>query len=443
LIQLDVFINELRVGVLSYDSATHQFEFDYASEWIAAAEAFPLAPTLPLDRTAQTAQAHSRAVRIFFENLLPEGKALDDTARNYAISKSSVAGLLMVLGRECAGALRIVPQCIGEPSKLKSPPTLRYLPREELSQRIRERASIPFAVWDQKVWGAISGCQDKLAVYQNDAGEWFLADAVHLASTHILKPEPTNPRLAGLTSNEFICLRLAKALGLNVAAVQLHHVPEPVLLITRFDRTVHVNGVCRLPVIDGCQALGLPVGAKYEGPYGNPRAPNAEHTGASLASLFHLLDISARPAAEKIALLRWVVFQVLIGNIDAHAKNLTFFCSACGLSLAPAYDLVSGRMYANDQVEEALAMAIGDAFCLENLSAHEWVNFSRTAKLSPGLVQLELIALSRKSTDSVARVIDEAMSEGADTAVATKIDMQVRTASERLLEMARSTPPVT
>lgn len=435
--RLTVHMNERQVGWLSYDSLAHQFELIYDVDWVASDDGFPLAPSLPLVRTDQTREAHSLAVKIFFENLLPEGRALEDAALLYEVSKNNVAGLLAMLGRETAGAMRLELERTNEPSE-RAMPVLRHLPRAELSRRVRDRASTPFAVWDQKIWLAIAGYQDKLAIYQDTHGEWFLAETALLASTHILKPEPTNPRMAELTSNEFFCMRLAKAVGLNAANVQLHHLPEPVLLITRFDRIVSEGNVHRLPVIDGCQALGLPVSCKYERPFAHHHGVGDIRSGASLASLFHLLNASARPAAEKISLLRWVVFQVLIGNIDAHAKNLTFFCGSSGLSLAPAYDLVSGRMYVNDQIEDTFAMAIGDAFRVEELSAEEWVKFSCATKLSPRLVTRELTTLSSKTTNVLERVTGEVCAEGANGAVVAQIGVQVRAACEKLHEMARS-----
>ena len=60
-----------------------------------------------------------------------------------------------------------------------------------------------------------------------------------------------------------------------VAEVELMHVPEPALLIKRFDRKFIDYGVERLHIIDGCQALGLSVGYKYERPYGNN--PDVQH----------------------------------------------------------------------------------------------------------------------------------------------------------------------
>ncbi|MGC5075349.1 HipA N-terminal domain-containing protein, partial [Escherichia coli] len=65
-----------------------------------------MSPALPLIRPeAESRERHSMEVRNFFQNLLPEGKALDDAVANYHLSKANLAGLLHALGRESAGAL--------------------------------------------------------------------------------------------------------------------------------------------------------------------------------------------------------------------------------------------------------------------------------------------------------------------------------------------------
>src|SRR5690606_15758820 len=99
---------------------------------------------------------------------------------------------------------------------------------------------------------------------------------------------------------------------------------------------------------------------------------------------------AAVPAAERLTLLRWGVFQTLIGNVDAHAKNLSFFVNPDGLRLAPAYDLVCGLIYQDERVESALAMAIGDEFVPQQLRAFDWALFASQCALQPNLVAREL-----------------------------------------------------
>ncbi|MBV0882034.1 HipA N-terminal domain-containing protein [Noviherbaspirillum sp. L7-7A] len=232
---LVVWARRQRVGLLSYDGAMSQFACKYEPDWLDQRGAFALGPSLPLTPDPkQSADQHSAVVRQFFQNLLPEGQALEDAAGVNNVSRTSVMGLLHVLGRETAGALMFtLPDedlgQLGQPSRL--------LTDAELYQRIRERPQMLFSVWDGKVRLSIAGYQDKLVVYQED-GQWFLVEDPRLASTLIAKPEPVASFMAGMITNEFICMRLAAALKLPVANVHLRHVPEAMLVIERFDRVV-------------------------------------------------------------------------------------------------------------------------------------------------------------------------------------------------------------
>ncbi|MEN9903086.1 MAG: hypothetical protein RL651_1750 [Pseudomonadota bacterium] len=432
--KLDVWIQDRIVGQLDHDAASNQFAFDYAPTWLSWDKSFALSPVLPLDQLRPQTDQQSRAVRIFFENLLPEGQALEDIAAAYAISKTNTISLIAILGQETAGALRIVPltyarESLSEAKRLVTP--------QELSIRIQARPQQPFTIWDKKVRLSIAGYQDKIAVYQDSDEQWYLVEGERYASTHILKPEPKNPGMAGLTSNEFFCMRLARAIGLNVADVQLHHVPEPVLSITRFDRRHQPDGVTRLNVIDGCQALGLTTLAKYERPYGSSRDVKDIRTGASLPNMFALLRHSERPAVERLALLRWVIFQVLIGNTDAHAKNLTFYNKYSGLSLAPAYDLVAGLIYADVPVEDSFAMAIGDAFTINDLSTYEWANMAMMCDLPPALVQKEIERMTTAVETAITKTREEVVDKGADVMVVEQIVSLVTQEAERQRAFAK------
>lgn len=408
---LEVFLGGTLAGRLSFDSASQLFAFEYDEAWVGRRGAMPLSPHLPLGG-ASTALMSS-TVKAFFDNLLPEGRALDEAAFAYRISKSSLMGLLANLGGETAGALRILPSKRGD----SRPPAdeLRPIPLEEMSERIRARASVPFSVWDQKVRLSIAGYQDKLAVYEDAAGRWFLAEGSSYASTRILKPEPLHGAMEGMTSNEFFCMRLARAMRLPVAEVSLIHVPEPVLSVRRFDRVEHSAGVDRLHVVDGCQLLNLSPGYKYERPYGDSPDVAQIRDGASYARLFAMLKCALNPALAMRQVLRWAIFQVLIGNTDAHAKNLSFFMERGGVSVAPVYDLVSAAIYPD--VLHSYAMAIGDAFDPQGLSAQEWALFCAQTGLAPAFVQLELRLALLHLRKVLPGVVDEVIGEGAQPAV--------------------------
>jgi serine/threonine-protein kinase HipA len=415
---LDVFIDAIKLGRLSHDSQSNRYSFTYTKEWLERADRFPLSAHIPLDsKPAQNPDASSTDVRQFFENLLPEGSALDVAAATAKISKFSVAGLLAVLGRETAGALRILPDGFEEPANRSH---RRPLSREELSARIRARPFDPFSIWDGKLRLSIAGFQDKVAVY-SESEQWFLVDGEQLASTHILKPEPVSSVLQGLVSSEFFSMRLAATVGLRTAAVELLQVPERVLKVTRFDRQIESVGVRRIHVIDGAQALGVSAGAKYERPYGSGRDVKDIRDGASLPRLFDLLQECAQPLIERRALLRWAIFQVLIANADAHAKNLSFYSNSEGLSLAPAYDLVSTHAFESNALDRTYAMAIGDAFSAEQLSAYEWALFAERCKLPPTFVARELSTLSDQVRGSLEAVGILTTAEGAEPSVIDRL----------------------
>lgn len=392
--ELEVWLEQTLVAHLEHDAQAHRFGLSYSPEWLRHPRRYPLSPHLPLERpTGQTDEAHSAEVRQFFENLLPEGEALDHAAQANGVSKANLMGLLIALGRETAGALRIT-------LPGSQPPPLaqrrRLLTPEELSERIRTRDRQPFSLWDGTVRLSIAGLQDKIAVYE-EGGRWYLVDDPTLASTFIVKPAPARPRFADLPYNEFFCMRLAARCGVEAAEVQLHHVPEPVLFVRRFDREATADGVRRLHVIDGCQALGLPVQMKYERNYGDSPEVRGIRDGASLPRLFRLLQHSPRPIVDRRKLLRWAIFQVLIRNTDAHGKNLSFYAGVEGLRLAPAYDLVCMPPLGLDH---PMAMAIGDAFEEREITPFEWASFASGCGVQPRMLSQELVQLC-------ARVLDE------------------------------------
>jgi serine/threonine-protein kinase HipA len=431
---LEVLLGDDLAGWLSHWPDGNRFAFDYAPGWRAAPHAWPLGPGLPLNLTEQTAEVHSANVRQFFENLLPEGRALDEAASANKLSKSNLIGLMLALGAETSGAVRIR---LASASATAPAPTLaRALPATELSTRIRARPYQPFSVWDGKVRLSIAGFQDKIAVFK-DGDDWFFVEGSELASTVILKPEPGNPALAGLASNEFFCMTLARAIGLPVAQVALRHVPERVLEVLRFDRRQQPQTarrpqqVQRLHLFDGCQALSISAMLKYERPYGDNEHVRHIRDGASLPRLFALLESSKNPAAQRLQLLRWVLFQVLIGNTDAHAKNLSFFGDASGFYLAPAYDLVCTLACDHAAIDDAFAMAIGDAFHVDEFSAFEWAHFAFACQLRPALVAQEMkkmIAKIKAAQDGCCSIAQDA---GAEMTVVHEVCKVVQDLCER------------
>ncbi|MEO7741389.1 MAG: HipA domain-containing protein [Usitatibacter sp.] len=433
---MEIWIGDKLIGWLSTDDAS-RFAFSYSPAWLANLERFALSPKLPLtDMQPASLEEHSAVVRHYFDNLLPEGRALDEAAQAQGVSKANLIALLIAMGRESAGALRIC-------AEGAAPPTvddLREVTHAELSQRIRDRPQTPISVWDGRVRLSIAGYQDKMAVIEQN-GAWYLPDGL-ASSTHILKLDPVGEPTVHLTTNEFVAMRLAKAVGIDTAAVRLVHVPEPVLVVERFDRRRNAGQVDRVHVIDGCQALGLSSHFKYERQFGSSKDVAHIRDGASLEKLFGLLNptIVAKPIVERQRLLRWALFQLVVANSDAHAKNLSFFCNHQGIELAPAYDIVA--VHALDaNVDHEHAMAIGDAFTLEALNAEEWSEFSIATQMPLRVVATELQRTSARTREALPAVVEAALAEGANAEAARRVREVVLEKASTLLRMAKDLLP--
>jgi serine/threonine-protein kinase HipA len=104
-----------------------------------------------------------------------------------------------------------------------------------------------------------------------------------------------------------------------------------VYLIDRFDRMVGVQGWQRRHAMDACQLLGLDRRFKY--------------SQGSVESLAALANACRSPAVIRPRLFSWLIFNILVGNSDAHLKNLSFLISHEGIQLAPFYDLLSVATY--------------------------------------------------------------------------------------------------
>jgi serine/threonine-protein kinase HipA len=306
------------------------------------------------------------------------------------------------LGAETTGAFRFWRAGEAPPSVTATPP--REITRDELNQRLGERDAVPLVVWEGKVRMSIAGIQDKLMVYLDrpleEGGRTFLVEPP-LASTHILKPEPASKLTPHLAVNEHFCMSLAKRIGLPTAEVSIYRTPRPVLVVSRFDRVVVQEtagpAVQRLHVIDACQAADLPATYKYERNFGSGEHVRNIREGVSFEVLFDRVEQTINKAAARLTLLRWALFQYLIGNSDAHGKNFSFFVHRQGLEPAPWYDLVSVVQYPD--IDHELAMAYGDAFSLDEVGAFQLSDFAKRCMVDRRLLKREATRLAKLATE--------------------------------------------
>lgn len=439
---LNLWADGHKVATLGYEALNDRWLLDYDADWVAAPGAFPLSPALPFHPSADGYAVG--AVKRFVENLLPEGRALDIAATTYRVSKSNIYALISALGTETTGAFRFWPSDEVPPVIAAKPP--REVTREELDQRIAERDQIPLAVWDGKVRMSIAGVQDKLMVYLDrplgDGGRLFLVEPP-LASTHILKPDPARQVTPHLVVNEHFCMSLARRMKLPVAEVGIYRTPRPILVVRRFDRVVvqgagqGANGptVQRLHIIDACQASDLPESYKYERNLGSGEHVRNIREGVSFGMLFERVEQTVNKAVARMTLLRWALFQFLIGNCDAHGKNFSFFVRREGLDPAPWYDLVSVVQYAG--IDHELAMAWGDAFSLDEVGAFQMADFAQRCGVDRNLLKREAARLAKLAVEhSPAQALADDYIDDGERAFAVQLRDFVVGQASRLTKLA-------
>lgn len=377
--QLAVFLNQEPLGTITLSGHTDGYKLKYASSWLGS-PGFAISPHLKPEACP------SESVKRFLANLLPEGKWLDELSLDNQISKNNIFALVTVLGGETSGALTFR---LNSEAHQSISTTFRPVTPEELQDRIGRRQQISIARWDDKPRLSVAGVQDKLPLLLKANGEMGFGEG-DLASTHILKFGQRSEM--HMVVNEYLCMELARRVKLPVARVAMLRFGEPVLLVERFDRRLTTNRVERLHLIDGCQMLDLPPTYKYERPFGKSGEGAKIRTGASLPLLFAACRQCRIPAAATRDLLNWTIFQLLIGNNDAHGKNISFFVGRNGIDVAPAYDLLNIEMY-GDEYDRDLAMAVGDAFRSEDVFAYQLAEMCEECHLPQRQVALSLKAL--------------------------------------------------
>jgi serine/threonine protein kinase HipA of HipAB toxin-antitoxin module len=97
------------------------------------------------------------------------------------------------------------------------------------------------------------------------------------------------------------------------------------------------------------------------------------------------VEQTVNKAVARLTMLRWALFQFLIGNTDAHGKNFSFFVRRQGLEPAPWYDLVSVLQYPG--IHHEIAMAYGDAFSLDEVGAFQLADFAKRCKVDRRLLK--------------------------------------------------------
>ncbi|MCK7459112.1 HipA domain-containing protein [Idiomarina aminovorans] len=383
---LVVYINDDIIGQLREHNGLWAFE--YAPDWINQPGSFPLTPSLTLQQEPHIDTGTQRPVQWFFDNLLPEEKAREVLAKDYQLDKEDAFALLEAIGSESAGAVTLL-----KSGEELSPGELFLLPDNELSERIRKLPKTQLNKKERKRM-SLAGAQHKMLLVIKDNRRF--EPGGQMPSTHILKPEHSDPESYWFTvRNEYFVMTLAAKCQLNVPNVAIDYVPEPVYIVERFDRIGGLENIKRLHVLDGCQILDISASAKY-------RASNID-------ALKRLIQMTRAPAQTAVRLFRWALFNFLVGNGDAHLKNLTFSHGLNDCQLMPHYDLLSTAVYATarEHINEELSQPLGTAKYFGQVTQGDLLAFAQELNLNKRVAEREIYWLCNKMQQEADALIQQ------------------------------------
>jgi serine/threonine-protein kinase HipA len=382
---LSVYYETRLVGIIEVGADGPSFVYD--PKWLSTRGAFPLSIMMPLSPRPFSASVFLP----WATNLLPEGTQLKTVSAMLGAAPEDVIAILAQIGRDTAGALSI-----GKPGSVDPGDWRPIGSNTDLERILEDLPKKPFLAGDDGVSMSLAGVQSKLGV-AIDADGRLCIPLNGAPSTHILKPDAKD-RLFGSVQNEALCLTLARRCGLNAPKVTTGKAgARSYFLIERYDRFRQGDRWRRLHQEDFCQALGIPPGSKYESNQTGIKGP-------SFADLFALTR-GAMAAPDIVGLLDYAIFNVLVCNTDAHAKNYALMISGQGFRLAPLYDVMCAAAW--DGITKNLAMKIADKSNGKHLKHRHWERFAATCGLSrPGT-----IARVKMLADKVLKELDAAVAE--------------------------------
>jgi len=300
-------------ATLSSQGGSVKFQYDHA--YLASAGR-PVASTLPL--ATDPLVLNGGAAPAFFSGLLPEGRRLLAISSRIKTSIDDDLGLLLEIGADLIGDVQVLAKQADQSADRET----LWLPRESKKlnfSQIREQ------YFGSKASG-VPGVQDKVSSKMlNARARWANVD-------YILKLNPVDVPFA--VENEGFFLSFAKRCGIKTATNEtlIDQHGEHALLLQRFDRVATNVGKTRLAAEDGCQVANLYPAAKYNIDF--------------IEMAQNLIALCPAKSIAGLSLFNQLVFNWLIGNGDAHAKNFSVLESTTGeWKISPAYDLLCTRFY--------------------------------------------------------------------------------------------------
>jgi serine/threonine-protein kinase HipA len=309
----------------------------------------------PLLSCSLPISARLQDATVFCAGLLPEGEQRRLVAATLGVPAGDVFTLLEHLGRDLPGAM-----IISRDDPAADPGDVEEYTEESLAADVAALAEQPLGFRPDSAL-SLAGRRDKLPLVELENGRWGRPLRGY-PTTHILKAE--DPRFPGQAAAEAACHRIARGLALTTVDAEVVTLGgRPCVFFPRFDRMRDEAGrIGRVHLEDACQALGKdPDAARGRGHYESSGGPSLRALAGLIASF------SDDAETELMRLVAATTFSVVIGNAEAHGRNLALWHTAPGVvSLAPLYATVPTQLWPTLRAETA--MSIGGRSALRSLT---------------------------------------------------------------------------
>ncbi|WP_322004938.1 type II toxin-antitoxin system HipA family toxin [Paraburkholderia tropica] len=362
--RLDLWMNGLPVG--HWEIVRGVERLAYAESWLEDEQGRPLSLSLPFTPGNQPLRGEN--VTDYFDNLLPDSERIRRRiATRYRTGGTTPFELLAVLGRDCVGALQLLPA--GEAPVDLEHIEGRPLDEHAIAQLLRDTTATPRAAEHDAVDDlrlSIAGAQEKTALLWH-GGEWLLPTG-STPTTHILKLPlglVGNMRADMRTSveNEWLCARIVAAFGLPIAPCEIAEFEDvKALVVERFDRRLSRDGrwIVRLPQEDLCQATGTPGLLKYEA-----------DGGPGIDAVMAVLGGSVRAADDRRHFFLAQMIFWLLAATDGHAKNFSIaHLPGSRYAATPLYDVLSAHPIIGRGRNQLAAQRASLAMAVRGRNAH-------------------------------------------------------------------------
>ena len=374
---LNVYLLGKLAGVL--ESENGKLSFHYTSNYQNSPDSTPISYSMPL----RNEPFGDEVATVFFDNLLPPDAVRKRLGKILHLSRHNIFGFLKAIGGDCAGAISLYPVSNGTDNPTEELPRLRELSSDEAIEILTQLPKRLLNIGREngfRISG--TGAQDKLIACVKD--KKIFLPLYGEPSTHIIKPPIKE--YPDSVFNEFFCMRLADRMGIPAPNCELLYFAHTAYYcISRYDRKTENEKVSRLHQEDFCQLYSVDPEKKYE-----------NEGGPTIPICFNLIKKMHIGIAGQLDFIRRIIFNFLIGNGDAHAKNFSVLYRNNRVHLAPVYDLLCTEIYEN--LSREFAMSIGNEFAFDKVSKANFQEMATACNIRPEIVLAQLDDIVSKIT---------------------------------------------